>query len=789
MNRFAGTGKWSSAVLRWFTLLCMAGWLQVSFANPNNNWVPFPARWGPMGGAVDQSALNSPITHADTLAVVGRHFMKMGPDGVSGTPDDTRVRLFGINLGRDACFPPVNKAAEVARTLRSLGFNAVRLHQMDAAPTDDENVYQSILTQGPYPSLHSGAVERLRHFLTELKAQGIYVNLNLMVGYVFRPEIDGVPAVDARGTAPGYGSPVHVFFPRMVALQADYARQLISSLKLGGDAALAQVEIINESSLAAGWLHWDRTYWNQQIYGTYAEELDRQWQTWIKQTHGDMASACQSWGTCANETGRVLTPSEAEALQHAVAADWWVRLRQKLRHWWANIRAALGLPANGLPSSDTVHPKVMDTLKFVAETDRKFIEHMREIVHAATRPTLPVTGTQTDFGAPLNFYSHQKMDYVDAHFYVDHPVFPGIPWSDSDWHIHNETVSGRDIDELLSLAAFRDHTKPFVVSEFNQPFPNTHGHDILPVTAAFAAQQDWDGLYFFAYGGVDEDHNAPAHFFLQGDWAKASVVGMAAKMFRTGAVPPLSSSFTIATTSIDWWYRAALERRPDTWHRHLAQHQLFSFDQALTHAVSMGEAPSKVGESVSVEPALRHLADERRALIEADTVNGLFGELATHTPTGAGKLTVTVDSTEPRERTGVMVQSLDEKPVSSSRHLLVAVPRPLTGSLVTNAQARPQRRIPYRSEAGKWTLEPLAGGDSEPSASRASRGPVWIQSQTVKLQLSTQHARGTVYPLTHQGQRMQPLGDNAVFIGPNGLEMKLNPSVAPTALWYEIVFD
>lgn len=767
--------------------LCIC-WTSLTLAQ-SDKWVKLNADWGRISGAPDQSALNDPITAAHALHVGGRHFMTVGPDEAPGTADDKRVRLFGINLGRDACFPPKDKAREVATTLRSLGFNAVRLHQMDAAASADADVYQSVLTQGAYPSLHPGAIDRLGHFIRELKAQGIYVNLNLMVGYVFRPDTDGVPALDEQSTAPGYGSPVHVFFPRMVEMQADFARKLIAGLKLDNDPVLAQVEIINESSLAFGWLHWDKTYWDKQINGAYANELDSQWNAWIKQTHGDMASACKAWGTCSNETGRVLTPTQADALQYAISADWLVRLRQKLRHWWASIRIALGLPANDPSLGDTVHPKVMDTLKFVAETDRKFIEYMREVVQTATRPNLPVTGTQTDFGAPLNFYSHQKMDYVDAHFYVDHPVFPGRPWSDTDWHVHNESVSGRKIEDLLSLAAFRNQTKPFVVSEFNQPYPNTHGHDILPVTAAFAAQQDWDGLYFFAYGGTEENHIAPAHFFLQGDWAKVSVVGMAARIFRTGSVPPLLSRLTVVSTAPDWWYSAALERRPDTWHRHLAQRQLVSFNQALSHAIAMGEGPQTPGGAASGKPQLRHLADERRVLIEADTVNGLFGEVATRTPTGAGKLAVTIDSAEPRERTAALVHSLDGLPVSTSKHLLVATPRPLSGSHMINGKAQPQRRVAYQSEAGKWTLEPLAGNDSGPSASRASSPPAWIERQSVKLQLATQHTRGIVYPLTSQGKRMQPFSDNLVHINPGTLEMNLDPVLTPQAFWYEIVFD
>lgn len=767
--------------------LCVL-WLAPVAMSQTYNWAPLPVDWGRIEGAADQSALNEPIHSAHELRVAGRHFMTLGVDQTAGTTDDQRIRLFGINLGRDACFPPKNKAREVATTLRSLGFNAVRLHQMDAAPSDDTNVFQSTLTQGPYPSLHAGSLDRLRHFIAELKAQGIYINLNLMVGYMFRPDIDGVPALDQQGTAPGYGSPVHVFFPKMVELQTAYARNLISDLQLGNDPVLAQVEIINESSLAAGWLHWDKTYWDKQIAGAYAKELDLQWQRWVEQTHGNLDTACKLWGTCPTETGRMLTPIEADRLQHAISADWWIRLKQKLRHMWATVRAALGLPARPQPPG-SAHPKVVDALKFVAETDRSFVEHMRSVVHEATRPTLPVTGTQMDFGAPLNFASHQKMDYVDAHFYVDHPVFPGIPWSDTDWHMHNETISGREIGDLLSLAAFRDHSKPFVVSEFNQPFPNTHGHDVLPVTAAFAAQQDWDGLYFFAYGGTTEDHNVPAHFFLQGDSAKTSVVGMAARLFRTETVPPAQSSLMIETTPSDWWSSAAMERRPDTWHRHLAQRQIFNSNQALTQAVAFGGTPQPPDPATFRIPVFKHIADERLTLIESGTVNALLGEVANRTPAVAGSLSITVDSPEPRERTAVVLNTLDGLPVQKSGHMLIALPGPITGSQMQGSQARPQKRIPYRSETGQMTLEPVLRSDAKPSASRKAVAPVWIHRQPITVRIATRHQSAVVYPLTTRGHRMSALAGNAVRFSPSSLEIKLNADNTPVALWYEIVLQ
>ncbi len=790
VNTIAGTGKWSRALLRWVTLISALGYLHICTAQ-SHNWVPLSASWGPMRGAVDQSALNSPLTPADTLAVVGRNFMTVGPDGVSGTPDDKRVRLFGINLGRDACFPPVSKAAGVATTLRSLGFNAVRLHQMDTTPSRSPEEFVSSLTSGPYPSMHAGAMERLRHFIQQLNANGIYVNVNLMVGYVFRPDIDGVPALDTNGTAPGYGSPVHVFYPQMVDKQVEYAQKLLGALNLRNEPALAQVEIINESSLAFAWLHWDKTYWEQQIKGEYARELSAQWNKWVGDKYGDMNAACQSWKSCESETKQMLTPAQADALQHTISTGWWLRLKQKFNAWLAQVWVAIGMPPRNSKIEIELHPKVRDTLEFVAETDKRFVEKMRAVVRAATRPNMPVTGTQIDFGAPLNFHSHGAMDYVDSHFYVDHPVFPGQAWSDSDWHFHNETVSGREMRHLLSLAAFRDVNRPFVVSEYNQPFPNTHGHDILPVTAAFAAQQDWDGLYFFAYAGTDDPQDSPGHFFLQGDWSKASVVGLAARIFRTGAVAPLQMAPTLQSQPEDWWRVAAHERRPDTWFRHLVQSQLFSEITLPAHQVAMGTAnSSSAATSSPVTPQFRYWEDERRVSIESATLNAVLGEVPVSTPTTAGSLSVMLPQGDARSRTAALLHSLDGKSVNESRHLLLSTPTSVTGSVRgSSGEARPQGRIPYRSERSKWTLEPNLPDPQKPSAPRTTNLPLWLDRQPLTVDINTIHKSARVYPLTPRGERMTPLAPPHIRVTPSGIQLALNETQTATALWYELVLE
>lgn len=750
---------------------------------------PFVAQWGKFTGAADHSSLNRPLSATDQITVQGPHFMRVGPDLRPGTADDTRVRLFGINLSHEAAFPSADRAPEVAATLRSMGFNAVRLHHMDTLPTADPKVFRSTLTTDPYPTLHTGAIERLRHFITALRKEGLYVNLNLMVGYTFRPSTDGIPAIDATGKPPGYASPVHTFHPKLVDLQVTHARRLIAALRLKAEPSLAQVEIMNESSLAAAWLHWDRNLWSDQIAGPYAHELTAQWQAWVMQRHGSWDKACQAWRTCGAEDKSMPTPTQAEALQHGLSNGQLIKLKAWANTWWTKARAALGVQPTH-PTLPEAHPKVIDALQFVAEVDRRFMNRLRAVVREETHAHMPVTGTQANFGAPLSFVSHAQMDYVDAHYYLDHPEFPGSNWSDTDWRIRNESMAHTGLDSVLELAFLRDFNRPFVVSEFNQPHPNTQGYEVLPLVAAVAAQQDWDGLFFFDYADGHTDRHTPNNFNLQGDWTKASVIGLSARLFRTPSVPPLRATQTTPSAPDMWWSSAATDRRPDNWQRQLALKHGLAPIAALTHRWGYALTPTHTERVGKGGEAVFKQTDEKAIHVTAPLVSGVFGEVQPGQPLKTSHLTVEDLSQKPGRSLGVLVHSLDGLPLSDSKHMLMAVPAVVSGSLPGSTPPRPQRLVPYKNDRSWWTLEPITGSSPAPASSgRNAIPPLWISNDPLRVRLDHPTPRMTVFPLDPNGKRLSALGHNRIAKTQHQWVLDINQGNDATALWFELVLQ
>ncbi len=230
-----------------------------------------------LGGAPDFSSLNHPLTAADRLFVRDGHFYRVGPDLKPGTADDERVRLFGVNMAFGANFPETADAARIARRLRRLGVNLVRCHHMDSSPDRNPETANSLLTQEPYPTLNPVSVARMRHFLDALAAEGIYINLNLHVGYQFRPEIDHVPQVPGMAF-PTQSKPLHIFYPRMVGLQVEYTRKVLDALKLKNDPVLAMVEIDNETSMQQTWQNGSL---DRYAAGEYRTELEKQWHEFL----------------------------------------------------------------------------------------------------------------------------------------------------------------------------------------------------------------------------------------------------------------------------------------------------------------------------------------------------------------------------------------------------------------------------------------------------------------------------------------------------------------------------
>ena len=89
-------------------------------------------------------------------------------------------------------------------------------------------------------------------------------------------------------------------------------------------------------------------------------------------------------------------------------------------------------------------------------------------------------------------------DYVDSHFYVDHPQFLNQPW-----RLPSKCGNANPIKASLPAILYRGYakgaSKPYAITEWNFSGPGRYRGMGGILTGAMAAEQEWDGLWRFAY--------------------------------------------------------------------------------------------------------------------------------------------------------------------------------------------------------------------------------------------------------------------------------------------------
>ncbi len=739
-------------------------------------------------GAPDRSSLNAALTPADKLFARDGHFYRVGKDLQANTADDTRVRLYGVNLSFATNFPSGQEATRLAKRLRKLGFNAVRLHHMDTSPGKETNPPRSLLTPDAYPTFNQIALTRLANFIRVLGQEGLYVNINLHVSYSFRASVDHVPVFENNAENETYGASVHVYYPRMVALQETYARQLLQALNLRGYAGLAMVEINNESSLLAAW---QRREWKAAVPPNYAPELQQQWQTWLIKRYGSTQKACHIWGECPAVKGTIalLTPTDNDDVAFSALNHLQERIERKLKPLMQTITGVTD-PGN---VEDTPQAKRRyDFLRFLSDTDKTYLNRLRQVVKDETDALVPVTGTQMGYGGVLNFDSHAQMDYIDEHFYIDHPDYPGAAWDRYDWRMHDTPLNKTELNRLLALAFHRDSQKPFVISEFNYPFPNRQSAVIQPLMAAVAAAQDWDGLFFFDYMDGDNWSDTPSNFTLSGDWGKFALTGQSALLFRQAQFPALTKRLTVPIPAVT---RVAIAASRDV--GALAAHLQLKYGITpetvgnTQLAINLSEVANTSNTVIpgagSTTPALS-LNDHNILFLRTPFAKGIFGVL----PDGP----VTIDEsfavdmlTKGRGYVALLINALDNQPLVHTQHMLVTVSGAVTGTQPGSMPYRPKQIIRYKGQNQWFTLEQDTSAIDKPSGARDVQGPVWMERTQLQLTVPLNQRRLTVYPLNARGERLPALEAAQMTIQDGKAVIMLQATEVQTSLWYEIVMN
>ncbi len=506
-------------------LLASAGGLVADNGIP---WQPFSIEYPDKGTSpVDLSSLpgTQPAGQGGFITVKDGHLVH---------PDGSRFRIWGVNLTgwtRGATnLPPKDQAEKWARILASIGVNCVRFHFLDMrtrTPAEQAKLEQQRLKAAaegyrfkvPPTGLIDGTkdtttdfdpveVDRLDYFIYELKRAGVYSNLNLNVGRTYKPG-DHVPDSDTVRLWKGFT----YIGARLIELQKDYAKRLLTHFnpytrtRYCDEPAIATVEIVNENSIYEFWFrNWlrgeltpEHPAYQLDFTPFYAHQLDEMYQAWL----------------AAHRTPQQIAEIRREA------------------------GVAPGAPVPRLRRGDfSVAPK----LRFYAEADflgdveRTFFTDMSGYLkHDLGVKSLVIGNADHTYWIPNQpmLRANSRLDYVDAHVYWQHPAI----WGRRDTPMVDDPLHST----IVKLARSPMVGKPFVVSEVNHPNPNEYAAEMIPLLAAYASFQDWDGIYFYTFepkalAGWQDD--VADEFDITLDPVKLPQMRMGALLFRRGDVAP-----------------------------------------------------------------------------------------------------------------------------------------------------------------------------------------------------------------------------------------------------------
>lgn len=418
-------------------------------------------------------------------------------NGHLSTSAGQRMRFWGVHLtdwSRGSVeLPPKEDAPMWAAALARFGVNLVRLHFLDL-PSPRGIVDSS---RNDSRSFDAQQLDRLDFLFSELKKRGIYADLNLNVGRSYKSG-DGVQDFDKIQ----WGKGLTLFDPRLIELQKEYARQLLThmnpytGLEYRNDPAIAIVEILNENALFLGF---------RAPTPYYNDELTKLYNDWL---------------------GRNLTPETLHKLREeaGVAGD-------------APVPRLQGPEIAAAPN-----PRYETEMAFFMDAENRFYQDMSGYLKNTLGVKVPITGTadHSHTSSPYSMLaSLGKLDILDGHVYWEHPGSPPpVNTAMVNDPLHSTIVQ-------LSRTAFAG--KPYTVSETNHPFPNEWASEGIPILAAYAGFQDWDAIIMYTFEpklAPDWKPYVGDSFDISHDPVRMTEMAAGALMFLRGDIHPARQTVT-----------------------------------------------------------------------------------------------------------------------------------------------------------------------------------------------------------------------------------------------------
>jgi hypothetical protein len=280
--------------------------------------------------------------------------------------------------------------------------------------------------------------------------------------------------------------------------------------------------------------------------------------------------------------------------------------------------------------------------------------------------------------APLQPVREALYDYVDDHFYVDHPQFLGKRWALPS-RCGNENPIRTGCRTPCNVAFTRLANKPFTVSEFNFSAPGMFRGVGGILTGAMGALQDWSALWRFAYShrleNMNDGEGALSYFDVSTDPLAQATERASICLFLRGDLVPAKEkvSVMLPLREVAALKESVTRVAPDwswaAWHVQVGTRvaeQGVPGERSIrfNDAYAKNKAGDSFGALTNGNSAL--VMDEARGAFTITTVR-TCGGFAESGAFQAGPLKVTVSGAPAT----VWVSALDNAAVAASRRLVL----------------------------------------------------------------------------------------------------------------------
>ena len=193
------------------------------------------------------------------------------------------------------------------------------------------------------------------------------------------------------------------------------------------------------------------------------------------------------------------------------------------------------------------YPPDTATICRLADMETELASDLKAHVRDKVGSRVLVSNISSGWSPPAFQLPRAKVyDYVDDHFYVDHPRFPVRKWQPPWRYANANPVRDPATHGFPRILFTRLLDKPYTVTEYNYCAPSRFRMAGTLLAGAAAALQDWSGLWRFEWtmnpdDAVTMDYKEPFHatgFNTPGDPLQLVGEGLFAALFLRGDLAP-----------------------------------------------------------------------------------------------------------------------------------------------------------------------------------------------------------------------------------------------------------